>query len=835
MRVLLFFVFLIFVAGFVSGDMESECDCNPGGCSPGEHCSSTAGCRNPGPNGNDLCVPYLEICDGIDNDGDGIVDEDCDNDGDGYCELYFDYDNEWPYFPQCLEGFGDCMDEDGNSNPGASEVCDGFDNNCNDMHWLQYWEENYLDYDPPIDYESFVERGVDEDFDNDGDGVTTCGSYTWGSVHGGGWQEGHDPDCNDNNPDVWREIVYYRDSDGDEYGDPYVVTSFCVGEDTNIDGWSLDGTDCDDSNSDAWELLIHYLDNDGDGCGNEDGTPTELCAGDSPAEGWSFNTNDCDDNNNQRCSIFYERCDGIDNDCYGGVPSNEDDCEFAVQYVYEYNPLVRVIQTYFMGVTDVFVENEYSSEGSNEDYTFRKVIDQLGNYIVSKSDKFGDVIEVEDAKGNKPTFDYDSLSRLEEGMDSDGRQAFENEYNTLNQLVWSYSIDSGERTYDYDSNGNLEVTTIYNNPDSNSNNNVGNEWYTIMNEYDYLNRLFEIVYSDGEDEEVISYFYDNLDGTSCIEGVSTSYGKLCKIVGDTTIEYTYDLRGNVIRTGEVIGIREYETVYGYDYAGNVVSIVGYDGVETTYEYNSLNQLDGVDFYDHSGHSLVGGHVSYEYGDENTGGEKVGSLKNIVYPSFVTDYEYNQRGIVESIENPLFWETYDYDDVGNLLNIVDIDGNFVEYGYDDIYRLTEISDQNEYYLEDEFTIGYDYDSVGNRLSRAVESQGVEIYGIVLPDEYYYGSDNKLDSTVGCTYDYDDVGNLIESDCQRIITNYEYYLNGMLKSVSGENFDLDFVYDPLGRRVRKIDNENWIDSALYLYGVGNSPLITITSFDELGGSF
>ena len=67
----------------------------------------------------------LEVCDGLDNDGDGAVDEgfdndglggaDClDDDGDGYSELQ-----------------GDCNDADSSVLPGATELCDGIDNDCN--------------------------------------------------------------------------------------------------------------------------------------------------------------------------------------------------------------------------------------------------------------------------------------------------------------------------------------------------------------------------------------------------------------------------------------------------------------------------------------------------------------------------------------------------------------------------------------------------------------------------------------------------------------------------------------------------------------------------------
>lgn len=127
--------------------------------------------------------------------------------------------------------------------------------------------------------------------------------------------------------------TFYRDDDGDSWGDPNVsITS----TNTTEPGYVLDNSDCDDTNPlvhpDAAELLdgidnncdgiidnlyVYYHDADGDGYGNPLDSIVVSCP--DPPVGYVQDNTDCNDTDPNIFPLQREIANGIDDNCNGVI------------------------------------------------------------------------------------------------------------------------------------------------------------------------------------------------------------------------------------------------------------------------------------------------------------------------------------------------------------------------------------------------------------------------------------------------------------------------------------------------------------------------------------
>jgi len=207
-----------------------------------------------------------EICDGLDNDCDGsVAGDETDDDGDGFAECE-----------------GDCDDANATIYPGAPELCNGLDDDCDGV--------------VPGD-----------ELDGDGDGYAAC--------------EG---DCADHNPTIYpgaTEICDGLDNDCDgiisaaEYDNDGDGVSECEGDCNDMDGDTYPGAPelCDNADNDCDGFLgDDEVDDDGDGATECDG--------------------DCDDDDADVAPGASEVCNGVDDDCDGLIDDADPDATGQVTY-----------------------------------------------------------------------------------------------------------------------------------------------------------------------------------------------------------------------------------------------------------------------------------------------------------------------------------------------------------------------------------------------------------------------------------------------------------------------------------------------------------------------
>ena len=316
----------------------------------------------------------IEVCNGIDDDCDGSIDEfandaltwyrDADNDGfgdltnilvsctqpEGYVSDFNDCNDSEPglnpntiwYADIDQDGYGnpnnsltacdlsnagyvlndlDCNDNVGAINPGALDVCDGFDNDC----------------DGQVDNDSSLWPTWYADTDNDGFG--DANAPTNACIQPVGYVS-NDLDCDDTDFDVkptgtevcngidddcdgqidefaTDALTWYRDADGDGFGDLNDIEVSC----TQPQGYVSDDSDCDDTDASINPNTVWYADVDQDGFGNGNNSLTGC---DLSNAGYVLNAGDCNDNAGTINPNAAEICDGFDNDCDGSIDEDFD-------------------------------------------------------------------------------------------------------------------------------------------------------------------------------------------------------------------------------------------------------------------------------------------------------------------------------------------------------------------------------------------------------------------------------------------------------------------------------------------------------------------------------
>lgn len=285
-----------------------------------------------------------ERCDAADNDCDGTIDEDVttryflDGDLDGF-GIASSTTQACSLPPGYSARSGDCNDADAAVYPGAAEVCDLKDNDCDETVDEGVAPTWYLD--------------ADQDTWGTSKTSTTACTQPTGYVSRSG-------DCNDSAPAVnpaATEVCDTIDNNCDNLTDQGIGTTFYVDEDADSygvtslsllacskpQGYATVGGDCNDANplsyptapeicddqdndcdssiDEGVPTVTLYLDNDGDDFGQTSKTFKKCNA----PTGYSLNSGDCNDADATVYPGATESSDLKDNNCNGMIDENDFD------------------------------------------------------------------------------------------------------------------------------------------------------------------------------------------------------------------------------------------------------------------------------------------------------------------------------------------------------------------------------------------------------------------------------------------------------------------------------------------------------------------------------
>jgi len=389
----------------------------------------------------------------------------------------------------------------------------------------------------------------------------------------------------------------------------------------------------------------------------------------------------------------------------------------------------------------------------------RTITDPDGHPTTEYRDYLGRIQAVRDADGNTTHYGYNGAGDLISVTDSMGHPTGM-PHNTLGYMTDLQDPDLGDWVYTYEPNGDVRTRR-------------DQKQQLITYNYDNRNRLQSKVFDSPAEPNVI-YAYDSaMNGNGRLHSVTK---------GNATTTYdAYDDMGRVTQKTVTIDGQAYVFQYGYDYAGNMTSMIYPDGYAVGYTY-------------HSGTSLLSAvtasapaiHVAF------SGYSNFGKPGLIAFPNFTTDIDYySETGRVDTITVPgLMALDYSYSDAGDVVAVSDnVRGFDYSYSYDDLHRLThEVAtgpfhqpanrDINLYYDTTEIHAASRIVADGEEFSLIYEDNGNMVIGwdISTPGEYAERS--------------------IQYDAENMPVSIAY------QPQAGTAVLTQLTYDGDGRRVKKI---------------------------------
>jgi len=498
----------------------------------------------------------------------------------------------------------------------------------------------------------------------------------------------------------------------------------------------------------------------------------------------------------------------------------------------------------------------------NANGTLNYVQDTHGNTITAGYNGQNQLVSLTDTNGEYLDLTYNTQGTLATLTDSNG-QTETYGYDPTGQFLTSYSDVYGTTKYTYIT-GQLAA----------QDNALASITYadgTGMDfSYDSQGRLISQSYKGGAEQETWTYLqpggyittdadgnqtttYFNLYGANAESidplGNVTHYYydsnlNLTKVLGPGGVSYTYtyDANGDLTSQTDPLGLT---TAFTYDANNNLTSYTDAKGNTTSYAYDSANDLLSITYANgteqKSSYNPLGEATQYI----NASGQAIGYTYNaqgLVATARFADgtsysYTYNVQGNLTSAtdaqanvttfvyadaSNPVLlteveypdgtWLKFSYNLVGQRTQSVDQTGFTVNYAYDSLGRLSELTDGSGNLI-----VQYTYDAAGDLIQKDMGNGTRTVYtydgdGDVLSITNY--APNHVTINSFDDYTYDPLGNVLTDTNQDGEWTYSYDADSQLiQAVFTPNSadpdllaaqDLQYVYDAAGNRTSETDN-------------------------------
>ncbi|MDP2905534.1 MAG: RHS repeat-associated core domain-containing protein [Candidatus Omnitrophota bacterium] len=424
-------------------------------------------------------------------------------------------------------------------------------------------------------------------------------------------------------------------------------------------------------------------------------------------------------------------------------------------------------------------------------------LSMAGRNIDYRYDNQGNLVDVTDPAGNHTSYEYDANHNLTRKTDAAGRSTY-------------FTYDSSDRCTSSSGEGNLGRTELSFDPDNKKTVVTDSKGNTTHYSYSDDLQITEIVNAQGG--HAVSTWDKDLNRTSSTDELGRATymqydakGNLISLTGPAGDNTTYTYEPNFSLVTTIKDAQGNVTTNAYDARGNLIKVTDALGKSTFYSYNgaglvtgSQNALGKTTYfsYDAQGNLIqtkdaVGAVV-------NNGYDAIGNMTSSRDPKGnITNFSYNNLNcLVQAAYSDNSTVNYGYDTVGNRISATDQLGKTTYYTYNQADKV--ISTTNALGS----VISYTYDTEENLICVADQNNN--------KTSFSYDGLNRLVSQTDAlgnttSYSYDAVGNRTSvTDAKGQVTRYDYdSLNRLSKTTNPDSTTITYVYDSLGRRTSMTD--------------------------------